>query len=249
MNRKYGVLQILLSALMLFLVLALFGGYGFSEKKTDDSKKLKQDVSEHFFIDCYKAFALKEFSTLREFYDKHTKEPKPDKCFRLNNNEFLVTVTNTGRIAQGLYLIDIKQDKIEMEDGYLPNIKVVREFLGKNKKRYVLLSFSNLHAGYWSNGHLILNLVPRTNKGKPYILYSLLNVSEDPVAGLCGEKRERFIKEGQNAETINSYEIQNVSTEDITLLFFITEEDCKTLKKRTYTKKFKLADGIFKLAE
>jgi len=248
MNKKYGVVQTLVSALVFFLFFATVVGYGFGEVKTGNTKELKQDVSERFFIDCYNAFALKEFSALREFYDKHTEETKPDKCFKLNNNEFLVTVTDTGRIAQGLYLTDIKKDKIEMENGYIAGIKVERELVGKKKKRYVLLSYSDLHAGYWSKGYFILNLIPRTEK-KPYILYSLFNASEDPVDGLCGEKRERFIKEAENAETINSYEIQNEGTEDVTLLFYITEENCKTLKKRTYTKKFKLADGIFKLIE
>lgn len=248
MNKKYGAVQILLSALMFFLIFATVCGYGFAEVKKGNTKELKEDTSKHFFINCYNAFALKEFSALREFYDKHTEEPKPDKCLRLNNNEFLVTVTDTGRIAHGLYLIDIKHDKIEMEE-VIPNIKVVTEFLGKNKKRYVLLSYSNLHAGYWSNGYLILNLIPRDSKGKSYILYSLLNVSEDPVAGLCGEKRERFIKEGGNAETLTSYKIIDEGTENVTLIFYATEENCKTLNKRAYTKKFKLVEGIFKLIE
>ncbi|MEW5949771.1 MAG: hypothetical protein AB1711_10240 [Thermodesulfobacteriota bacterium] len=136
---------------------------------------------------------------------------------------------------------------MERDNGYaLMNVE--REFLGKNKKRYVLLGMSNLGGGYYSYGYAILNLIPKNN-GKSYTFYPLFSVSEDPVDGLCGEKRERFIKENDDAEEITSYKILNEGTEDVTLVFYITEENCKTLTKRTYIKKFKLVNGVFQMID
>jgi hypothetical protein len=60
-------------------------------------------IAESFIIDCGEALSQKGFLKLTEYYDKHPDEPQPDMCFRLNNYEFLVTVTAIGRVGQGLY--------------------------------------------------------------------------------------------------------------------------------------------------
>jgi len=197
--------------------------------------------AESFFMDCEAAFKLKDF------FDKHLDKPRPDQSFRLNNSEFLVIITDTGSVGQGLYFVNVKNNKMEIDDGYaLMGVK--KEFFGKNQKRYVLLATANLGSGSYSNGYSILNLIPRHNV-KPYILYLLFDVSEDPIAGLCGEKRDRFIKDHIKAEAVDSYKILNEDTENVTLVFYIIEENCETLKKRTYAKRFKLVDGIFKQVE
>jgi len=209
--------------------------------------------AEGFFMDCEAAFKLKEFSVLQEFFDKHSDEPRPEQCFRLNNSEFLVIITDTARAGQGLYFVNIKRNKMEIDGGYAL-MGVEREFLGKNKKRYVLLANSNLGGGSYSYGYSILNLVPRTYSGKPYIVYSLFYVSEDPESGLCGEMLSTWggettktvkIKEG-TTEQINSYKILNEGTENVTIIFNITEQNCKTLVKKPYTKTFKIVNGEFK---
>lgn len=205
----------------------------------------KEKIAERFFINCGNALELKDFSALKSFFDRYPKKPKPDDCFRLNDSEFLVTVNDTGRVAQGLYFVDVKQDKMKMDGGY-SLVHVAQEFTGKNKKRYVLLSFGGLSSGGMYSGYDILNLIPTTNS-KSYIRYSLFDVSEDGVAGFCGERRKKFIKEGINAESIESYKILNEGTQDVTLIFNIKSENCKTLSKKSYAKKFKLIDGVFKL--
>jgi hypothetical protein len=205
----------------------------------------KEKSVEHFFINCNNALKLKDFSGLKGFFNRHPKWSRPDECFRLNDSEFLVTVNDTGRIAQGLYFVDVKQDKMKMDGGY-SLVHVAEEFTGKNKKRYVLLRFGGLSGGVMYDGYDILNLIPTTN-GKSYTRYSLLEVSEDGVDGFCGERREKFREEGINAESIESYRILNEGTQDVTLIFNIKSEDCKTLSKKQYAKKFRLIDDVFKL--
>lgn len=195
-----------------------------------------------FFIDCVEAFKFKEFSTLVDFLNRHPNDPRPDSCFRLNNNEFLVIITDAGTVDHGLHYIATKEDKMVKESGGL--MGVAQEFLGKNKKRYVLLGWGSPGA----YGYSILNLIPKTN-GKSYTEYNLIRVYEDPVSGYCGERKEYFIRNNQNAADITSYKILNEGSEDVTIVFDITEENCKSSKKNKYTKKFKLVDGIFKLIE
>jgi hypothetical protein len=214
-------------------------------------------TASNFFIECDKALEKKEFLPLKKYYDKHPDEPHPDMCFRLNNNEFLVTVTSTGRVFQGLYYFNSKEEKLGRGEGGGPNIEVKEEFLGKNNKRYVLLSWSNLSHGDWDYGFDILNLIPK-REGKPFIVYNLLYVNEDPVSGLCGAwsskdksgkiERHQNFKEGKK-ESIKGYKIIDQGTENVRIVFTITEQDCKTLEERTYQKTFHLVDGAFKLAK
>jgi hypothetical protein len=214
----------------------------------------KNVAASNFFIECDKALDKKEFLPLKIYYDKHPDEPHPDMCFRLNNNEFLVTITSTGRVFQGLYYFNSKEEKFERHEGVGPGIEVKEEFLGKNNKRYALLKWSNLSHGNWDYGFDILNLIPK-REGKPYIVYNLLAVNEDPVSGLCGEwgstdksgktERHQSVKEGKK-ESIEGCKILYQGTENVQIVFTITEQDCKTLKKRTYPKIFRLVDGVFK---
>lgn len=208
-----------------------------------------------FFIDCGEALSQKGFLKLKEYYDANPDKPKPDMCFRLNNYEFLVTVTGTGRVAQGLYYYDAKENKMELYEGaYMADIEVKKEFLGKNKKRYVLISWSNLAHGNWDYGYDILNLISKAGK-KPFVLYNLLSVNEDPEAGLCGEwsskdksgkaEKHQKIKEGITSR-IKGYKILNEGTEKVKIVFTITEQDCKTLKRTTYEKVFSLVGDQFK---
>ena len=230
-----------------FLIIILFGAlliYG------------KNVTASNFFIECDKALEKKEFLSLKAYYDKHPDEPHPDMCFRLNNNEFLVTVTSTGRVFQGLYYLNSKEEKLEEPGGGGPNIEVKEEFLGNNNKRYVLLGWSNLSHGNYDYGFDILNLIPK-GEGKPFIVYNLLYVNEDPTSGLCGAwsskdksgkvEIHQNVKEGKK-ESIKGYEIQHQGTENVQIVFTIIEQDCTTLKKRTYQKPFRLVDGVFKLA-
>lgn len=199
-----------------------------------------QVSASQFFQECSEALEEPEFGALKKYLDSKQELPRPDKCFRLNNQQFLVTVTNTGRVAQGLYYYDAKTNAYGLDGGsYMPNVTVVQEFMGPNNKRYVLLSVSNLSRGGWWRGYSILNLIP-TKDGKSYVHYSLLSWSEDPESGLCGTK----ISTGK-ASSIKSPQIANEGTESVQIVFPVTEQDCVTSKQTTYSKTFALSDSVF----
>lgn len=194
-----------------------------------------------FFQECSEALEKPEFVVLKRYLDSKQELPRPDKCFRLNNNQFLVTVTNTGRVAQGLYYYDAKTNTYSLDGGsYMPNIDVVQEFMGPNNKRYALFSVSNLNRGAWWQGYSLLNLIPN-KEGKSYVHYSLLSWSEDPESGLCGTR----ISTGK-ASSIKKPQLTNEGTESVQIVFPVTEQDCVASKKMTYSKTFALSDSTFK---
>lgn len=214
-----------------------------------------QVSANQFFQECSEALERPEFGALKKYLNSRQDLPPSDKCFRLNNHQFLVTVTDTGRVAQGLYYFDAKTNAYGLDGGsYMPNIDVVHEFMGPSGKRYVILSASNLSGGHWWQGYNILNLIP-TKDGKSYIHYELLSWSEDPESGLCGHwtltdritgKTETHKKKSSGtASSIGKPEIVNEGTESVQINFAVTEQNCETSESRNYTKSFRLTDGRF----
>jgi hypothetical protein len=203
--------------------------------------------ADNFFIECDVVFEESKYSPLKKYYESHPGEPKPDMCFRLNDNEYLITVTNIDRIAQGLYYYNSTKGEMELYRS-MPLIDVKEEFVGGNNKRYVLLSWSNLHQRGWSYGYAILNLISQRGE-KPFVVYDLLTVNEDPVSGLCGEwiskgEKKRSVNEGQ-MQKIDGYEIVNEDTKKVSIVFSVSEQDCKTLEIRAFQRIFRLVKSKF----
>jgi hypothetical protein len=216
-----------------------------------------------FFGDCNTVLEKPEFYELNNFlnsdfsndgYSKVNEILPPDKCFRLNNNYYLFTVTDTGRTGQGLYFYDAKTNKSGLDDDqYMPGITVEKEFLGPRNKRFVLLTGSNLIHGNWDVWFNILNLTPMKN-GKPYLHYPLMFANESPLDGMCGGESSStwdndvpaplYISKGI-ATSIRSYKIFNEGTNAVNIVFNVKEEDCKTLKQKSYKKIFLLKNGRF----
>ncbi len=215
-----------------------------------------QASANQFFQECSEAIDKPEFSALKKYLNSRQDLPHPDKCFRINNYQFLVTVTDTGRVAQGLYYYDAKANTYGLDGGgYMPNIDVVQEFMGPNNKRYALLYASNLSRGGWWQGYSILNLIP-TKDGKSYVHYSLLSWSEDPESGLCGHwistdrvtgktELHKKISSG-TASSIEKPQIVNEGMASIQMIFPVTEQNCETSERKTYNRTFVLSDGVFK---
>lgn len=198
-------------------------------------------AAETYFNDCAGALQKPAFAELSNLYKSRGKSlPTPDMCFRLNNNEFLVTVTNTGRTGQGLYYFNAKTGFYDFSDGkYSQGIQIADEFIGPNGKRFVLLRWHFLNEGVYVNSFGVLNLVSR-NTGKPFVEYTLIEASEDPVNGLCGES----IKAGVTA-SVRSYKLANANSEKVRLTFSILEEDCASRETQEKQKVFALVNGRF----
>jgi hypothetical protein len=85
-----------------------------------------------------------------------------------------------------------------------------------------------------------LNLIP-TKEEKSYVHYNLFSWSEDPESGLCGTR----ISTGK-ASSIGKPQITNEGTESVQIVFPVTEKDCVTSKKLTYSRTFALSDSTFR---
>jgi hypothetical protein len=200
--------------------------------------------AQNFFEPCDAALKTAPYKSLREYLQAHEAELVPDMCFRLSNSEFLLTVTDAPRISQGLYHYDAKANKFDLSDGRSrPNVRVKREFEGKAKKRFVLLSWSNLHQGDWSSGYEILNLIPK-KEDRSFVVYGLLGVSEDPQSGFCGSNS---VARGKT-DAVKAVRVLHEGTENVQIVFEITEQDCSTKKFRVAKRVFSLNDGIFTYA-
>ncbi len=213
--------------------------------------------AEDFFQDCQDVLNKPEFKVLQSYLQTRKDFPEPDECFRLNNSQFLMTVIDTGRMAQGLYYYDAKANTFGFSDDHaMPLAIVVLEFLGPNKKRFVLLSASNLHRGNWDSSYSILNLIPVSQDRKPYVHYNILSWNQDPEHGLCGHQTGTSKKTGETflykkistgtAQSIEKPEVIEEGTNNVHLVFPVTEQNCETSEIKKYKKIFRLKDGVFR---
>lgn len=198
-------------------------------------------AGEPFFRPCDQALDTEPFKQLREFYAGHPEEPRPDACFRLNNREFLVTVSDTGRVGQGLYYFNADTSTYGFPDGsYRANIEVMREIEGPNKKRFVILKTSNLHAGNWDIGYELLFLKPKEH-GRSFEIQELLLANQDPEAGMCGSR----ITKG-TATDVKGIRVEHEGTVDTSLVFVVNSQVCPNGKQRSYERRFVWSSGRFR---
>lgn len=198
-------------------------------------------ANEAFFQSCDPVLGTPPFKRLSEFYAGHPENPKPDACFRLNNREFLVTVTDTGRVGQGLYYFNADNGTYDFPDGsYRANIEVMREFVGPNRKRFVILTSSNLHAGAWGIGYELLFLKPK-KMGRSFETQELIFANQDPLNGMCGES----ITEGTAAE-VKDVRIEHEGTAETSVVFVVDSQVCPQGKERSYERRFVWSSGRFR---
>lgn len=196
-------------------------------------------AAESFFRNCETAIESHGFARLKRHYATNKDEPRPDMCFKLNRDEFLVTIEDTGRIGQGLYYYDARENSYGLVDGqYCPNIGIEKEFWGPGKKRYVLIKCSNLHDGDWHHGYSILYLVPDKQR-RSFVLKELVFAREDPESGLCGRRPS------QSATSIEHFRVIGEGSRSVRLEFAVEEEDCVTHGRRKHLRAFQLRDGKF----
>ena len=192
-----------------------------------------------FFVECSAALESRGLERMQEFYARHQEEPRPDLCFRLNRNEFLVIVTDAARIGQGLYYYDATDDSFSLVDGKSrPNLTVEREFMGGAQKRYVLLKFSNLQGGNWEYGYEVLFLAVG-KKRQSFVLQELLAVTEDPESGLCGSRLT------QSASRIAASHVSGEGGANLRVEFVVEQEDCRTRTRRKTVRAFQPREGGF----
>ncbi|TAN71772.1 MAG: hypothetical protein EPN17_00440 [Methylobacter sp.] len=196
-------------------------------------------ATEPLFRDCSSALATKNFQRLQAYYTKSKENTTPSYCFKLNRDEFLVTVEDTGQIGQGLYYYDASNDSYGLVDGkYCPNIAIKQEFIGAHQKRYALIECSNLQHGNWDYGYLVLYLAPG-KKRQSFIFKELLFVNEDPESGFCGSRIH------DTATSIKGFHISGEGGNNVRVEVNVEEENCKTSIHKKYARFFQPRDGDF----
>jgi hypothetical protein len=194
-----------------------------------------------FFVPFESAILKPEFVKLAAYLKSNPNEPEPDECFCLNRYEFLLTVTNAGRIQQGLYYFNAQNEKMEQVGSAIrENIKIFKEFIGPNKKRFVLLQSSFSRHGY-GVVYTILQLVPKSEGS--YALTELLYSFQSPWVDddIC----DNFDPGEAKGWTVQEPTIYDVGKASVRLEFQITEENCKTMEHTEYKRIFILHYGKF----
>jgi hypothetical protein len=220
------------------------------------------------FKECERAFSEKGFEQLEAFYERHSADlptegnaamsfeddrlPKiyyPNECLRLSDSKYLSLVRGT-IFVDGLYLIDTKKDTVELQalTYPLPNLKVDRVFGGAGSQ-YLLMKWDNLHHGILYGGYAIFNLV--RPKEASFKFYDLLFFDESDD-GLCGnfssDNPEGWAQITTGTAThLESYRIINEGTANVALVFFTSEQDCKTLERQHVIRTYGIIDGTFTL--
>lgn len=198
-------------------------------KRDAKEKTASEKDPTSYFHSCDDVIAQPRFKILGRYYDSHPDLPLPDSCCRLNDRQFLVTVTLGGRVEQGLYFVDTGTGEYGIPDGsYTYGIKVDREVLGKGKKRFVVLRNVGYHGG---SGYQLLFLKPGSGKAS-FAVRNLFFDWEDMEDGLCGRQTT------EKAAHAGSYTVLDEGTERARLVFSVDEQDCVTRKvqrlKRCY---------------
>jgi len=200
---------------------------------------------EPYFVSCEDALSSRPFQKLQNFYDSHPDEGEPDECFRLNNNEFLVTVNQTSRQAQGLYFFNakIKSYGPAVENWAEPGIHVVTEFKGPHEKRFVLFESRDQNTWYSGVSYYLLYLTPYKS-GKPYVFSTVL--SAEAYWSKEGEACEQSAD--KPATDIDSYKVEQPGTDDTHLVFNVKEWNCTSNNKSYLRRVFKItSDGAVEI--
>lgn len=173
-----------------------------------------------FFLPCEAALKTPPFKTLQAFYASRPELAEPESCFRLNDREFLVTVSNAGRRAEGLHHFDAESGAYGLVDAtFSPALRVRHEFDGPNRKHFALLESSDMHAGDWINDYSVLFLTPKTN-GRVFSRQFLVDTVQGE-SGLCPGNPTLKL-----ASSLASLQIDNEGTDQVTLVFTIRTQRC-----------------------
>jgi hypothetical protein len=204
-------------------------------------------ASESYFVSCESALSSAPFRRLKEFYTLNPDEPPPDECFRLNDREFLLTVTRTGRQGQGLFYYDSRTDSYGPALGGWaePNIQVATEFLGSRGKRYVLLVSANQTMHYTGTTYYLLFLTPRST-GRTFVFKPVVNAAAywSDNGDACESKA------GALATDIEGYKVVNPGTPDVRLVFSVRRWSCATGNKNMLQRSFSIDDqGTIEIEE
>lgn len=162
----------------------------------------------------------------------------PDGYLKLDRGKFLMPITNTGRIGQGLYYADIHSREIMRVVGGLPGI---RRFSSKDGYTWILISSLGMHRGAMSTAFSAVHI--RAGAHARPTTQSLICVVEDSEAGRCGRGKLIGIS---TAGEIHGYEIRDINGDGFEdVIFKLTQTDCTTGRTNSAQRRFIYEHGRF----
>jgi len=206
------------------------------EQLTEQSKRLQsEDGSEHPLSKIPKITSeIGRIVTDAIWDEVHV---VPYTYYPFDNNLVLINVSNTGRMGQGVYVVDTVAKKAQRALFGLPNvIERTHEWwliktLTMSRHTGMVVSYDLLHINNDSKAFGGL----KTTK--------IISSQEDGEAGLCGS-RERAKQFGwESTNSINSYNLEQIETNRYILSFNITEQNCETMTEEKSQIKYSLHDN------
>jgi uncharacterized protein len=167
-----------------------------------------------------------------------TRHALPDGYLKLDRGKFLMPITNTGRVAQGLYYADLRNREIVRVVGGLAG--VVR-FASKDGYTWILISSLSLHRGVMSTEFAAVH-IDAGARVKPTTQF-LISVVEDGETGGCGRGKSINIT---TAGKIHGYETRDINGDGFEdVIFRLSETDCATGRTTSKEKRFIYERGSF----
>jgi hypothetical protein len=201
-----------------------------------------------YFQDCKTALAEPSFHVLKEYLDsvgnqlvEGYDESDPDKCFRMNNNEFGVLT------YEGVFYCDLQHSNVcenSMPDSPFveQNLVVSDEFDGDVGKHFVLLHSAAESNGIYGLDYGLLFLdSKRTVGADPLRLKRVVEASGDEETCATNPTISTFLTNFRKPE----YQIVHAGQKNVSVVFNLVKENCKTHRKTDFQQRFVLRHGEF----
>jgi hypothetical protein len=162
----------------------------------------------------------------------------PDRYMALDTQRYLVIVTQTSPIGQGLYFVDMERKYTAKVLGGVPDIPAFSVRAGE--PLWLLVSAGGMTRGVMWTQFSALQW-HRDLQGHRTFQHSwLVYGKEDGESGACGSSRERAKSIGlDKASIVNAYVLKDLNGDGVDdISFAITEVDCTTGEKTEATKNY-----------
>jgi hypothetical protein len=190
--------------------------------------------SEPFFPLCTQVLDKPAYAQIAGYRAAHADMPHPNRCFRLDDREFLLSFKAAGDAWEGLYYFDARKQKLERPDGYQrEEVEVVQEFDGPNGKHLAIISSTFRQGMSQEITYEAVYLKPRA-EGRTFELQRLLSTQGVADADPCSAR----MRDGE-ATAVTSVIVEGAGTQDATLVFNLKSRQCPNGEVKNVARRFR----------
>lgn len=165
-------------------------------------------------------------------------------CIQIDRDRFFIIVSDTAKIKQGLYIVDVAENTVDRIIAGLP--KIDGEYKRGNT-HWLLLHSIYLQHGIMSQSYFAL-IVDPTKNGKELVKNCpLVCCEQNGETGFCGTSiehaKERELEETCSVSALDIIDVNNDGMDEI--VFLITEMDCCTWLMNYLLKSYAIAQDGF----